>query len=320
MGVKPSLNGPNADTNPPTEPPNCPTNYVLVPANADLSTAQFCVAKYEMKAALNNGTPVLDGNNGDVPLDVNLHIAESRRTGTPWIRITQEDILAECEEIGAGYKLITLSQWNALARDIESNDDNWSESGTMGRILAQGHSDSTIDANSVADGYSFGLGKMLAASTDDNPYAGTGNSTSDGPEQIRTHILTNSEVVWDLAGNAREFVDIDGLGGTVSYTNPYVSNYYEFLSEGFANTAQSIVSSNGFVVTEAMLKPLNPIANSTNGGGRVYLQSGFRDLKVIARGGNFTTDNTKGIFGADFDSVANGLSSSGGFRCAYNFN
>lgn len=132
---------------------NCPANYVPVPSSvaSAVGLSELCVAKYEMKAALNDGTDVLDGNNNGVALDPSLHIAESRASGTPWGRISSANARSECQNLGDKYHLITLEQWNAIARNIESVGSNWT-GGSVGKgMLFRGHSDNVIDTNAVAD-------------------------------------------------------------------------------------------------------------------------------------------------------------------------
>lgn len=89
-----------------------------------------------------------------------------------------------------------------IARNAELIDGNWSPVDGVQKagvgIMARGHSDNN-PTNS------------LASSTDDDPYYGTGNSSAQagnsGWEQRRTHILSNNEVIWDMAGNYWEYVD-----------------------------------------------------------------------------------------------------------------
>jgi hypothetical protein len=146
---------------------------VLVPANPAVgTTADFCAAKYEMK-----------DNSG----------ATSEPAGTPWSR-SLNAAKTECANIGG--HLITNPEWMTLARNIESTAVNWS-SGTVGTgSLNTGHSD---------DGPFF----RQEASTDDNPCVNTNNvcSPTVWHSQRRTHVLSNGEVIWDVAGNVAEFVD-----------------------------------------------------------------------------------------------------------------
>ncbi|MFZ3231249.1 MAG: hypothetical protein WA160_13660 [Pseudobdellovibrio sp.] len=225
----------------------CPFNYVMVPANATLGTAEFCVAKYEMKAKTNAGINFDDGaGGGGPPLEASLYIPDSRASGLPWVQITLPIAISECTSLGAGYKLITQAQWNALARDIESVGANWSSGAVGSGLLAKGHTDGAISGTAVTDGYAIGASFLLVASADS--YAGTGNTSSQafgaGGEQKRTHVLSNEQIIWDVSGNAKERVDFDGLGGAVNYTGPAASGFYDMLSPELSSTVLSTASTN----------------------------------------------------------------------------
>lgn len=163
----------------------CPSGYVLVAQNTALGTiADFCVAKYEMK------------NVSDV--------ATSQAAGTPWVSISQTDSQSTCSNLNAingvanKYYLISNPEWMTIARDLERVDANWSGGNAGVGVLSRGHSD-------------YSPYNALAASTDNDPYSGTGNTSAQaansGWEQKRTHTLFNGEVIWDLAGNVWEWVD-----------------------------------------------------------------------------------------------------------------
>ena len=118
-----------------------------------------------------------------------------------------------CKSLGAGYHLITEAQWLAIAHNAIGVAKNWT-SGAVG-------------TGKVMRGAPYANTTGLAASNDDaNGYLGV-----TGVENRRTIILSNGEVIWDLAGNIAEqtWCDSDRIGcgtdGTalVSYmdlTNP----------------------------------------------------------------------------------------------------
>jgi hypothetical protein len=166
-------------------PTSCPTGMIIVPAGDNQSG--FCVDKYEAK------------NVGGV--------ATSQASGTPWVSITQYDARDACE--AAGKHLITEKEWLSIARDIEQEGWNWS-GGTAGSgQMSDGHSDNS-PANS------------LAASTDDDPCSGTGQTCdiSTWNSQRRTYKLSNGEYIWDFGGNVWDWVD------AFTYENePYANNW-----------------------------------------------------------------------------------------------
>ncbi|MCB0415415.1 MAG: hypothetical protein KDD50_13855 [Bdellovibrionales bacterium] len=296
---------------------SCPSGYIALPSSVNTALGySLCVAKYEMKVSQNDGTPVMDGR-GSVALDPSLYKAVSRASGTPWTRILYSDAIAECSEIGTGYRLITNTEWNKIALDIESVADNWS-----GGLLTSGHTDGAIDTNAVADGWSY-TGNLLAAGSDSDGYEGTGNTSAQafgsGGEQRRTLKLSNGEIIWDMSGNAREKVDADGQGGTISYTG--IGNFSELNSTDMSNVVSSMLSSNAVSFSISDFTPSS--ASYTHSGeniGMFYTNGGSNSLRILSRGGNMSSGNKPGLFAGDADEANTGLSSSGGFRCVYQTN
>ena len=159
-------------------PFSCPTNFVLVPKLYSYTTADFCIAKYEMK---------------------NSSGAKSDAAGTPWVSITRNDAITACQALGTRYDLITNDQWQTVARNIADVAENWSTGTAYDGQLNPGHSDH-VPNNS------------LAASKDDTQACeGTGQTCSDTvwDSQRRTNKLSNGNVVWDLGGNVYEWVKDD---------------------------------------------------------------------------------------------------------------
>lgn len=300
----------------------CPTGYVKVVANAALGTDAFCVAQFEMKAMTDAGTPVFDTNNGGAPLSVATHKPDVRADGLPWVRISQPEALSECASIGTGYHLITAEEWGAMARDIESVASNWS-SGTVGTgTLNRGHSDNAVSATAVADGLAVAGVTLLSAGTGADAYAGTGQSSADawgaGKEQKRMWTLTSGAVIWDVGGNAREFVDVDGHGSSVSYTGPGASNYFDAQSATIsAFVATLTMSASADTFNLLWLTPATAaLADATHYTGLIYVSGGARAGRAMTRGANFGAGNGPGIFAADFDGAIASTSASATFRCA----
>ena len=185
---------------------SCPEGYVMVPASNInglgnpsarsghpdwwLNTSKdFCVMKYPAK------------NVGG--------LAKSVPEELPWVKIprglTEADAgsaLKACKDIGVGYRLFSITQWQTVARNAENVASNWS-GGAVGKgVLNRGHSDMSplsVLANSAddADGY-FGTGNTGFNSAS---WSGLGASPASGTEQKRTHILSNGNGVWDFSGN-----------------------------------------------------------------------------------------------------------------------
>jgi hypothetical protein len=160
----------------------------------------------------------------------------------------------------------------------------------------------------------------LSADNGTDPYVGTGNNSSQalgsGKEQKRSHILQSGEEIWDMAGNVREIIDIDGSGGTLSYTGPGSSNYFEIISAEFTSLINSGITTNTIPLVLNWFTPNNSSLDHTlNKIGRAYLSSGARTDRIITRGANFGASNFPGIYAIDFDQSSSASSGSAGFRC-----
>ena len=157
----------------------CPENFVGVPSLEGYTTHSFCVMKYEAK---NDGSGK----------------AISQAASTPWVNINRNSSITKCTDIDSNgkYDLITNDEWQSIARNIENVTSNW-KNGSVGDSggLSVGHSDYTPN-------------NVLAASDDDSACHATGQSCNSNTwhSQRRTHTLSNGEVVWDIAGNAWEWV------------------------------------------------------------------------------------------------------------------
>jgi hypothetical protein len=184
---------------------NCPTGYVRIPTNSDLSISEFCVMKYEARNV--NG------------------VATSQAAGLPWVGIARgldgtssNSAWKACKDLGNGYDFLTNAQWQAVARNIESVSSNWSNGSNAGsNALNQGHSDYTP-------------GNTLTASTDDDPCSGTDNNhcatnTHSDFSQKRTHTLSNGEIIWDIAGNVWEMVQHVTVADPDWSVNEFVSQF-----------------------------------------------------------------------------------------------
>ncbi len=134
--------------------------------------------------------------------------------GKPWVMHSYDEARSAYE--AAGYKLITETQWLALAWDISQQDCNWTK-GKVGKgKIFRGLHKGTVDCAQSAD------------------------FVSPKKSERRTLTLSNGEEIFDLAGNVWEWVfddvqgDHDGIvAARVTNASPSLSTApYPSLKKG----------------------------------------------------------------------------------------
>ncbi len=262
----------------------CPTNYVVIPADATLGTAAFCAMKYEAK--------IVGASNGNKTY-ASTDVAESRPDGTPWVNIWQAASITECQSLSyAGSDLPTNAQWQAIARNIELAQSggvylNWSNGSISG-------------ANALNRGNSDGANANLAASTDNDPCNGTGqtncatNSHADFTQK-RTHTLSNGEIIWDIAGNVTEWVKD-------TYTNQGSQAYVSQLSLSAALMLKWGASGNYSAKNSGEYGGLGNASIAGTGG-------------AVTRGGSYIGNANIGVFYSYFAYGTASKNVNTGFRC-----
>ena len=261
----------------------CPSDFVPVPGLKNYTAEGFCVAKYEMK---DNGS----------------NEAVSQVDDIPWVDISKSDAKDKCVALGAGYDLITNDEWQTLARNIELVESNWQKG--IGSSLPRGHSDKVPE-------------KLLAAGDDNNPCFETGQSCSASTwgMQKRTHKLSNGQLLWDVAGNADEWVkdDNSAVYGLKSYIVGTLPSTY---SDKFALSGGTTTTSRA---AKAQFGPRNSYLRGIAGGNLGLGYAYFNRGKGITRGGSFRLNAYAGIFATKLSIDSNSISPYVGFRCVYRF-
>ncbi len=152
-----------------------PKSYVAIPALDDFYETGFLVMKYEAKlhkAGINSR-------------------AVSEAKGRPLSSISYNDAKQLCENNGSRYSLISNKQWQNIARDIESVDENWS----LGKARV-------IEGNILNCGIFRGATKEASRSDKDDCGASSCNKGWD--YNRRTHLLSSGGRIWDICGNVGE--------------------------------------------------------------------------------------------------------------------
>ena len=268
----------------------CPTGYIQVVHNPDVgTTADFCVAKYDMKSV--------------------SAVATSQAAGTPWVSISQTSAKTACDALNAlngvsgKYFLISNPEWMTIARDADEVDSNWSTGVAGVGVMVRGHSDNNPT-------------NALAASTDNDPYYGTGNddtqAVGSGWEQRRTLTLSNGEVIWDFAGNVWTWVDwwvTPANKAYVSSDGSPVATWREF------SALDANIGGSDEMKPETWQSSF-PTLGGSSGLGKYY--GGLNTSGGGARrGGSWNGGMGAGAFALDLSNDASSVSVSLGFRCVY---
>ncbi|MFA7133027.1 MAG: hypothetical protein WC108_06980, partial [Bacteroidales bacterium] len=206
----------------------------------------------------------------------------SSAEGQPLGRVDYASAKKFCEEIDSGYKLINNDEWMTIARNIESQPENWV--GGLGTgALKKGNTcnqATTLFSYSVYGPHGGNLIDRLNSS-------GTGsNRGSNSPAKL---ILSNGKTdreIWDLSGNMWEWVDFEFSpyqGPSIPGTTP--GGWFEF----------DLVNNDG-VFSPEQYKPINNMG-SAQGAGKIYLNWTLTANHGLLRGGFNTASGWYGDCG-----------------------
>lgn len=260
----------------------CPLGYIRVPKKLPYTSTDFCVAKYE--ASNSNG------------------VALSATSTMHWGSIDRDSAIVACQNNGTKYDLITNAEWQTVAQNIELVASNWS-GGTVGNgMINRGHSDGT-PANGIKPGSNDADGCINTGQTCSNT---TWNS------QRRTHVLSNGEVIWDLAGNSWEWIKDNNTTGSFG-TDTQIS----LLTATSHTISGTIGSVTGVAKTLFGTSASYPSFTSGEYGGFGRGWLGY-DGGAIARGGYWSPSEIAGIYSVRLDLWPGvGFIDDIGFRCVY---
>jgi len=239
---------------------SCPQNYVWVPgnptpglgsvANKD-GVPSFCIAKFEMKHPT-------DATGYDRAKRDPEAVPVSQPQNKPWIFIARNEARAACERVkipGFTVALISNGEWQAVARDIESVAANWWRGKFEKGMMANGHG--TVGDPSAS----------LPVVDEADPYDGIVFNNPDEPGDMmveykrwhrrRVFRLSTGGVLWDLSGNADEWVyedknevgvDMENFKDQMIYS---LSERNKLLFGHFRNYSFSTYYTMGFFLTWA---------------------------------------------------------------------
>jgi hypothetical protein len=254
----------------------CPAGYIFVASNSDVGTNNFfCVMKYEARRGV-----------GDIPQSVS--------TGNPWVSTDAAAAITACQNINTGgaknYDLISNPEWMTVARSIEAEAANY-------------------NGTAINKGFSDGGGAVLPISDETNPYTDTGKTALTQWNQKRTHKLSGqTDVIWDLSGNAWEWVDWAVETPTNTFTLAPVCP-----STGWNEFQTLTATCNN--LTPDMVSPHDPTLGSSDNFGKYILDAG----RAVTRGGGFVNYgiNFVGIYAFHSGNTYSSPATDIGFRCVY---
>lgn len=255
----------------------CPPNYILVPHLAPYTVRDFCVGKYENRVDPVSGAPL------------------PSMTGTTVVNSTREvinypfnrGVRANCISQGPNFNLISNDQWQTIAKNIAGVGSNWSSGVAYDGELNRGHSDNSPP-------------NTLQSSTDDDPCFGTGDTCSATVwhSQRRTHTLSNGNIIWDFAGNVREFVT--NTSSVSQGANDYSANFNS------GDNRQVSYGHNLFCASPGITP---------------YCGYGYGDVNytggAVSRGGYYADGLNAGVFSSYLNLGAFTTYSTVGSRCIY---
>ena len=282
---------------------SCRTGYTMVPAdpNSVFSFKPFCVMKY---AASQNAT---------------TKTATAVAANVPWASLTWYEAKDQCQRVGA--HLVTEGEWMTIARNIEATAINNLDGSTPVR-LATGHSTNnpasalaaTTDpsmtncnvsyalnhannASCALKASSAGTGSYYGENGASDYYTGTYSAGAAGMAQMRTFVLSNGNIVWDMAGNVWQWTDMQ-CGNTAW---PHSGNWWDWNNAVLAS-AKLFAGPSGSEI-------------GTGGAGKYYGCTAIGN--AMLRGGYWADGADAGVFAAALNNAPSAVYASIGFRCAY---
>ncbi len=292
----------------------CPEYYTEVPANADLGVEKsFCVMTYEARAELALSSQInligckeeacSTANWAKIATENDKSSADSYRPastpeGLPWRMIDQENARRACKGLGSNYALISNREWMTIANNIENQNANWS-------------------------GKKVGVGHLNRGHSDNNPpnpcdskienVQGDCKTTGDDFHQKRTHLLSNGQKIWDLAGNLWNWNDWNIPTKEKAYASKDSASLEDWRE--FTDIDKNIEKGKPMEAKLWMsLKYKNH--NSQQNIGRYW--SGVNTSGGAAiRGSRWRHGESAGIYTLDLNSSADITSANVTFRCVY---
>jgi formylglycine-generating enzyme required for sulfatase activity len=207
----------------------------------------------------------------------------------PWTDITGHSAAAECESLGAGYGLISNSEWMAIARDAEVQGENWTGQAIGTGCFYRGNSGEGTIGIGTTNGDSCGYTPVT------NPDSGTGRDLR------ARHKLSTGDFMYDMAGNSWEWIDWD----------PTIAGFQLAPTTCAASHTELPAVACG-ALSDADYNSSTGTYDSTIGFGRFYGGTGGGAFRGGSQSGSLSGIYTVWFFATPAMSFGNG-----GLRCVY---
>lgn len=259
--------------------------------------------------------------------------------GSPMGFASQKTAITYCQNIGIGHHLITENEWMTLAEQIMELPINDTDSDASLQ-LAIGHSDGltppSLKSTTGADPVVSGCNLMKSMEDDSNAYVpgsceirgdGTyggddndkgyyatgdnwnttgygGSGTVPGKGQLRTFVLPNRQIIWDMSGNSLEFTDQTAIAQELPEDATPANDMLEY---------NAVTKFKSFYY----LRPHNNTWTTANGIGNIYSTvADGTNLRVFIRAAQWFSGSTSGILGLFTNMTPDDTHGHFGFRCA----
>jgi|GEM_PF-5921073 len=292
----------------PRKPVNTTINesWIIVPADSTLGTVAFAVMAYEARNV--DGRPF------------------SKPDGVPWTNVNRIDARASCEDRGPEYHLVTQREALAVSRSIERTAINNMANATNVTLFANGSAktgEGSLSATASPNVSACNLSLPLSDAQNNasatcqlrtTGYVGTGGSWENDSWRLRTHVLSNGEVIWDWAGNAWEWLSASCLSNNGSGCD---GCYY-----GLNANPLDWLDTNITIFERGLAGPNSTALGVANNSG-TYVGC-TKDYNCLVRGGyNSTVSNATVLAGDGIYALNMGLAQTAqrsylGFRCVRN--
>lgn len=273
-------------------PADCPTGWVMVYGDEDYGTEDFCVMQYE--ASYVSSAPSSDLNYA------------------PETSIPMDAAKLNCQSLGPGYDLINNDEWMTITSNIAYDASNWCEANNTncGGGISPGDAitSSAVSTNNLILNIGNSTGSPGYACDNVQEFVGATCGTDLGSANFRdkrTHFLINGGIVWDMAGNASEWVDYfnDDYKPT-----PATNAYHEYTGvAGSSKMPKSdlVPSGKGY---------WNSSWDNNQGIGTYYPGTSSSGGGLV-RGGSWGSVTHSGIFAATLNRSPNYTDTKIGYRC-----